>query len=96
MDAVYDRLRSLLDAGCMLPGSSDRPVVNDAPLLGPNDRVRRRTSGGHLLGPAERITAGEGLRADTHGSAFAAFRERDFGTVVGGELVYQRGMDAHP
>jgi predicted amidohydrolase YtcJ len=28
------RLRSVLDAGCVLPGSSDRPVVQGAPLLG--------------------------------------------------------------
>lgn len=121
------RLRSFLDAGCVLPGSSDRPVVNGAPLLGLADMVRRRTSGGHLLGAAERITPREALRAYTYGSAYAAFREREVGTleigkladlavlsadptdepslddvrvlatVVGGELVYERGTtDARP
>ncbi|MGH3434157.1 MAG: amidohydrolase, partial [Thermocrispum sp.] len=65
------RQRSFLDAGCVVPGSSDRPVVDGAPLLGIADLVRRRTSSGALLGGDERITATEALRAYTHGSAYA-------------------------
>ena len=37
------RGRSFLDAGLPLPASSDRPVVNGAPLLGLADLVRRRS-----------------------------------------------------
>ncbi|WP_435159579.1 amidohydrolase [Amycolatopsis sacchari] len=81
------RLRSFLDAGCVLPGSSDRPVVNGAPLLGLADMVRRRTSGGALFGAAERITPEEALRAYTYGSAYAAFREREVGTLEIGKLA---------
>jgi predicted amidohydrolase YtcJ len=116
------RLKSFVDAGCVLPGSSDRPVVSGAPLLGLVDMVRRRTAEGRLLGPAERLTPMQALRAYTFGSAYAAFREHDLGTleegkladfavlsadptdeetledaavlatVIGGELVYERGL----
>ena len=50
------RQRSLLDAGLVLPGSSDRPVVTGAPLLGIHDMVEpahrhrravQRGRGGH-------------------------------------------------
>lgn len=65
----------------------NRPVVNGAPLLGLADMVGRRTSGGHLLGAGERITPMEALRAYTYGSAYAAFRERDLGTLEIGKLA---------
>lgn len=81
------RLRSVLDAGCVLPGSSDRPVVQGAPLLGIADMVRRRTSSGELLGPDERLTPSQALRAYTYGSAYAAFREQDLGTLEVGKLA---------
>ncbi|MBN6034803.1 amidohydrolase [Amycolatopsis sp. 195334CR] len=81
------RLRSVLDAGCVLPASSDRPVVDGAPLLGLNDMVQRRTAGGHELGPEERLTPEQALRAYTHGSAYAAFREHDLGTLSPGKLA---------
>ncbi|MEC3975287.1 amidohydrolase [Amycolatopsis sp. H20-H5] len=81
------RLRSLLDAGCVLPASSDRPVVNGAPLLGIADMVRRRTASGELLGPDERLTPEEALRAYTYGSAYAAFAEQDLGTLEPGKLA---------
>jgi len=95
-EAQAYRLRSLLDAGCVLPGSSDRPVVNGSPLLGMIDMVRRRTSGGHLFGPDERITAAEALRAYTYGSAYAAFRERDLGTIEVGKLADFAVLSADP
>ncbi|MDT7727243.1 MAG: hypothetical protein QOI21_3819 [Actinomycetota bacterium] len=90
------RLRSLLDAGCVLPGSSDRPVVNGAPLLGIADMVRRRTSSGTPLGPGERLTPEQALRAYTHGSAYAAFREHDVGTLEPGKLADFVALSADP
>jgi predicted amidohydrolase YtcJ len=90
------RLRSVLDAGCVLPGSSDRPVVNGAPLLGIADMVRRRTSSGELLGPDERLTPAQALRAYTHGSAYAAFREHDVGTLEPGKLADFVALSADP
>ncbi|WP_028849571.1 amidohydrolase [Thermocrispum municipale] len=86
VDRCY-RQRSFLDAGCVVPGSSDRPVVEGAPLLGIADLVRRRTSSGFLLGADERISATEALRAYTFGSAYASFTERDRGTIDVGKLA---------
>ncbi|WP_396345753.1 amidohydrolase [Haloechinothrix sp. LS1_15] len=79
------RQRSFLDAGCVLPGSSDRPVVAGAPLLGMADMVRRRTASGYVLGAGERISPTEALRAYTAGSAYAAFAEADLGTIEPGK-----------
>ncbi|GLY69238.1 amidohydrolase [Amycolatopsis taiwanensis] len=90
------RLKSLVDAGCVLPGSSDRPVVNGAPLLGLIDMVRRRTSQGHLLGSDERLTPAQALRAYTYGSAYAAFREHDLGTLEPGKLADFAVLSADP
>ncbi|HKS45247.1 MAG TPA: amidohydrolase [Amycolatopsis sp.] len=90
------RLKSFLDAGCVLPGSSDRPVVSGAPLLGLADMVRRRTSGGHLLGPAERLSPAQALHAYTLGSAYATFREHDLGTLEVGKLADFAVLSADP
>jgi predicted amidohydrolase YtcJ len=90
------RLRSVLDAGCVLPGSSDRPVVQGAPLLGIVDMVRRRTASGELLGPDERLTPEQALRAYTYGSAYAAFREHDLGTLEPGKLADFVALSADP
>ncbi|TYB41093.1 amidohydrolase [Actinomadura chibensis] len=81
------RGRSFLDAGLVLPGSSDCPVVNGEPLLGMHDLVNRTTSGGRTLGAAERLTPLEALRAFTVGSAFAAREETSKGTLARGKLA---------
>lgn len=81
------RLRSLLDAGMVLPGSSDRPVVAGAPLLGIADMVNRRTSSGAPFNPDEAITAEQALRAWTWGSAYASRQEQVKGSVAPGMLA---------
>jgi predicted amidohydrolase YtcJ len=81
------RLRSLLDAGLVLPGSSDRPVTDGAPLLGIQAMVTRTTGSGQPFGPHEAITAREALRAYTLGSAFASHREGRTGSLSVGKLA---------
>ena len=81
------RGRSLLDAGIELPGSSDRPVVEGAPLLGIHDMVNRRTDSGQELGAEEALTPLQALRAYTYGSAYAAFLEGDMGRLRPGGLA---------
>lgn len=81
------RLRSLLEAGMVLPGSSDRPVVAGAPLLGIADMVNRRTSSGAPFNPDEAISAGQALRAWTWGSAYASRQEHVKGSVAPGMLA---------
>jgi predicted amidohydrolase YtcJ len=81
------RQRSLLDAGLVLPGSSDRPVVTGAPLLGVHDMVNRRTGSGAAFNPGEAITAEQALRAYTSGSAYASHAENTKGTIAPGLLA---------
>src|SRR5215469_7009172 len=81
------RHRSLLDAGMVLPGSSDRPVAAGAPLLGIHDMVNRRTASGAAYVAAEAITAGDALRAYTYGSAYASKQEHVKGSIEPGKLA---------
>lgn len=81
------RQRSLLEAGMVLPGSSDRPVVTGAPLLGIADMVNRRTASGEPFNPGEAVTAGQALRAYTWGSAYASRQEHVKGTIAPGMLA---------
>ena len=81
------RQRSLLDAGLVLPGSSDRPVVAGAPLLGLHDMVNRRTAAGVPFNAAEAVTAAEALRAYTWGSAYASKAEHVKGSIEPGKLA---------
>ena len=81
------RQRSLLDAGLVLPGSSDRPVASGAPLLGIHDMVNRRTATGAPFNAAEAITPAEALRAYTWGSAYASKQERVKGSITPGKLA---------
>jgi len=81
------RQRSILDAGLVLPGSSDRPVATGAPLLGIHDMVNRRTATGAPFNAAEAISAEEALRAYTWGSAYASKREHVTGSIEAGKLA---------
>jgi predicted amidohydrolase YtcJ len=81
------RQRSVLDAGLVLPGSSDRPVVAGPPLLGLHDMVNRRTAAGAPFNAAEAVTAAEALRAYTWGSAYASKAEHVKGSVAPGKLA---------
>jgi predicted amidohydrolase YtcJ len=81
------RQRSLLEAGMVLPGSSDRPVVSGAPLLGIADMVNRRTASGAPFNPGEAITAQQALRAWTWGSAYASRQEHVKGSIAPGMLA---------
>ena len=81
------RQRSLLDAGMVLPGSSDRPVVAGAPLLGLADMVNRRAASGAPFNPGEAVSAEEAVRAWTWGSAYASRQEHVKGSIAPGMLA---------
>ena len=81
------RQRSLLEAGMVLPGSSDRPVVSGAPLLGIADMVNRRTASGAPFNPGEAITARQALYAYTRGSAYASRQDHVKGSIAPGMLA---------
>ncbi|MFI2410246.1 amidohydrolase [Streptomyces sp. NPDC018947] len=81
------RMRSFLDAGIELPGSSDAPVVAPDPLLSIHDMVNRRTASGLPIAPHEAVTVKEALRAYTVGSAHAVHEEHVKGTLSRGRLA---------
>jgi predicted amidohydrolase YtcJ len=90
------RLASFLRAGIVLPGSSDRPVVDGRPLLGVADMAARRTESGAPFGPDERLTVEEAMRAYTLGSAVATRTERDRGSLGVGKLCDVVVLDRDP
>jgi predicted amidohydrolase YtcJ len=90
------RLASFLRAGVLLPGSSDRPVVDGRPLLGIADMVARRTETGQPFAPDEALTVDEALRCYTVGSAHATRTERDRGTLGVGKLCDLVALEGDP
>ncbi|WP_418908798.1 amidohydrolase [Glutamicibacter endophyticus] len=81
------RMKSLLQAGLELPGSTDAPVADANPLASIHDMVNRTTASGRLLGASERLTVAEAVRAYTYGSAYAAGEEHLKGTLRRGQLA---------
>ncbi|MBZ5516892.1 MAG: amidohydrolase [Acidobacteriia bacterium] len=82
--------RSMLEAGAPLAFGSDWPVAPLDPLLGIYAAVARATIDGKHRGgwvPEERLTVEEALRAYTTGSAYAAFEEKEKGTLAPGKLA---------
>jgi predicted amidohydrolase YtcJ len=76
--------RSLLDAGARLAFGSDWSVAPLNPLLGIDAAVNRRPlDGKHPQGwfPEQRISVAEAIEAYTLGSAYAAFEEKDRGSL---------------
>jgi hypothetical protein len=65
------RARTLASAGVPLAGASDAPVVPPSPWIGIAAARSRRTSGGEVLGAAERLGPEAALRLFTTGAAFA-------------------------
>ena len=83
-------------AGLTVAGSSDAPVISAAPLLGIRDAVTRRTDGGQVLGPGERLTAREALALYTTEAATAMHREDEIGSLQPGKLADFVVLDANP
>jgi predicted amidohydrolase YtcJ len=82
--------RSLRDAGARLAFGSDWSVAPLSPILGIDAAVNRRTlDGKHPEGwfPEQRITAAEAVEAYTLNSAYAAFQEKDRGSLEPGKLA---------
>lgn len=79
--------KRLLEAGVVLPGSSDRPVTHGAPLRVMQDFVLRRSFAGKDYSPADRISAAEALHAYTVGSAVATGWGGRKGQIRPGQLA---------
>jgi predicted amidohydrolase YtcJ len=90
------RLRSLLDRGILVPGSSDRPVAPGAPLPAIQAMVQRLTESGAPYGPDERVPALAALRVWTEGSARATGFAGRKGRLTPGHLADFTVLDADP
>ena len=82
--------RSLLDAGAKVAFGSDWSVAPLNPLLGIDAAVNRRTlDGKHPRGwfAEQKISVAEAIEAYTLTSAYAAFQEKDRGSLEKGKLA---------
>ncbi len=68
-EASIHRHRSLIDAGVLCAGSSDRPVANGAPLHVMQAMIERTDASGAVVGPDERVSIQQALWSYTVGSA---------------------------
>jgi predicted amidohydrolase YtcJ len=82
--------RSLLDAKAALAFGSDWSVAPISPILGIAAAVTRRTIDGKNPGgwvPEQKIAVEEALRAYTVSAAYAAFEEKEKGSLESGKLA---------
>jgi predicted amidohydrolase YtcJ len=80
-------MRTYIDAGVPLAGSSDSPVSDFNPWVGIYAATTRTTVTGRVLGEPERIAVREALRSYTIGGAFATGQERQRGSIEPGKLA---------
>jgi hypothetical protein len=57
------------------------------PLLAMQAAITRRTQGGQVIGPAERISRMDALRMTTRDAAFIGFEEKKKGSIEVGKLA---------
>ena len=94
-----DRLypyRDMLDAGIVLGGSSDCPVIGQDPRQALRDAVLRSAPSGAELNRAQALTVEEMIRAYTSGSAYMVHNEKSAGTLEPGKLADLTVFKADP
>jgi len=90
------RVKSLLDRGIAVAGSSDAPVVPPHPLQGVCAAVTRQTPDGRIIGPEERVSVAEALWLFTRGAAWACGLEASVGSIRPGKRADLVVLDADP
>jgi predicted amidohydrolase YtcJ len=89
-------MRTYIDAGIPLAGSSDSPVSDFNPWTGICAAVMRQTVAGRSLGQNQRISTREALRSYTIGGAHATGRERYLGSIEPGKLADLIVLESDP
>jgi predicted amidohydrolase YtcJ len=90
------RVKSFLDRGIPVAGSSDAPVVPPHPLQGVSAAATRQTPDGRSIGPAERIGVEAAVWLFTQGGAWACGREAELGSIAPGKLADLVVLHADP
>jgi predicted amidohydrolase YtcJ len=90
------RIKSFLDSGLKVAGSSDSPIAPDSPLLGIYAAVTRQAETGQVLLPEEAISAGQALAMYTVNAAYASFEEDIKGVIAPGKLADMVVLSADP
>lgn len=80
-------MKTLLDAGIHVAGSSDSPVSSYQPLIGIQTAVLEQTGSGAPFAPAEALSIEEALALYTRGGAYASFDEHTKGQIMPGMLA---------
>jgi predicted amidohydrolase YtcJ len=77
-------LRHLLDAGVLVAGSSDAPVIEPDVICGLRAAVRRRSRSGQDMGAAQAVSPAEALAMFTSSAAMALGVEQERGAIARG------------
>jgi predicted amidohydrolase YtcJ len=81
------RIRSLMEAGIPIAGSSDSPIVDDNPMVGIYAAVNRLAQSGQAVLPEERVSVKKALEMYTCNAARSSFEEHEKGTISEGKLA---------
>jgi len=87
-------VRSLIDVGVRVAGSSDAPVTDHRPLFGIQQALTRETMAGQVCGGAERVDLETAIRMHTINAAYAAREESLKGSFEPGKLADLVMLDA--
>jgi predicted amidohydrolase YtcJ len=79
--------RSLLDSGAVVTNGTDTPVEDVDPIASFYGAVSRRAKDETVFVPEQRVSREEALRAYTLSNAFAAFEEKEKGSLSSGKLA---------
>jgi predicted amidohydrolase YtcJ len=79
--------RSLWDSGAIVTNGTDTPVEDVDPIMSFYGSVTRKSKDGKVFVPEQRVTREEGLRAYTLNNAYAAFQEKEKGSLTPGKLA---------
>jgi predicted amidohydrolase YtcJ len=80
-------MKSLLDRGIIACCNSDWPVSEGNPLIGIYSAVTRKKWTGNTLGYNQKISLLEAVKAYTYNGAYAAFEEKEKGTIEVNKLA---------
>ncbi|MGE0449580.1 MAG: amidohydrolase [Vicinamibacterales bacterium] len=80
-------MRTFIDQGLMVSAGTDSSVVPFPPLWVLYHFITRDTISGGVIGPEQRITREEALRASTMGNASLTFEEEAKGSIEPGKLA---------